>query len=236
MSEIFFVRHAQASFGKEDYDRLSPLGLRQAEILADYLVSAGAQFHAVYCGSMERQKGTAKKVLSKMGDLVREPDLRIRPELNEYDPYLVIKAHIPEMIREDPSISEAVAQMYSDRRSFQRIFERAVLRWLSGHNEVEGLVETWKAFRNRVHKGVKRIMEENGRKKRILVFSSGGAISTVMQMALSLTDEETIRLSWQMRNTSMSVFKYSGEKLGLVSFNSLAHLERLGDPGLLTYR
>lgn len=235
MSEIFFVRHAQASFGKEDYDRLSPLGLRQAEILSDYLVKAGAQFHTVYCGSMERQMGTAEKVLSRMGDLVREPDLRIRPELNEYDPYLVIKTHVPEMIREDPSISEAVAHMYSDRRSFQQVFERAVLRWLSGLNEVEG-VETWKAFRKRVHKGVKRIMAENGRKKRILVFSSGGAISTVMQMALSLSDEETIRLSWQMRNTSMSVFKYREEEFGLLSFNSLAHLERLGDPGLLTYR
>lgn len=235
MSEIFFVRHAQASFGKEDYDRLSPLGLRQAEILADYLVKAGAEFHTVYSGSMERQMDTAKKALSALGNQVREPGLRIMPELNEYDPYLVIKTHVPDLIREDPSISNALAQMYSDRRSFQVVFERAVLRWLAGLNDVEG-VETWRAFRDRVHKGVKMIMEENGRKKRILVFSSGGAISAVMQMALSLTDEETIRLSWQMRNTSMSVFKYSEEKFGLLSFNSLAHLECLGEPGLLTYR
>ena len=235
MSEIFFVRHAQASFGKEDYDRLSPLGLRQAEILADYLVKAGAEFHTVYSGSMERQMDTAKKALSALGNQVREPGLRIMPELNEYDPYLVIKTHVPDLIRGDPSISQALSQMYSDRRSFQVVFERAVLRWLAGLNDVEG-VETWRAFRDRVHKGVKMIMEENGRKKRILVFSSGGAISAVMQMALSLTDEETIRLSWQMRNTSMSVFKYSEEKFGLLSFNSLAHLECLGEPGLLTYR
>jgi broad specificity phosphatase PhoE len=125
--------------------------------------------------------------------------------------------------------------MYTDNKSFQMVFERAVLRWISGIHDVEGM-ETWKAFKARVHKGVKRIMEENGRKKRILVFSSGGAISTVMQLALSLTDEETMRLSWQIQNTSLSVFRYSGKQFSLLSFNSLAHLELLGDPALLTYR
>jgi broad specificity phosphatase PhoE len=235
MSKICFVRHAQASFGKEDYDRLSNLGMRQAEILADYLVRMGLDFHAVYSGSMERQIATAKKVLSAMGNQKDKPDLRIVPELNEYDSRLVIESHVPDLIREDPAVSDALAQMYTDRRSFQMVFERAVLRWMSGRNDREG-VETWKAFKARVHKGVKRIMEENGRKKRILVFSSGGAISTVMQMALSPTDEETIRLSWQIQNTSLSVFKYSGKDFSLSSFNSLAHLELLRDPTLLTYR
>ncbi len=235
MSEICFVRHAQASFGKENYDRLSRLGMRQAEVLAEYLVQAGADFHAVYSGSMERQIGTAKRVLSAMGSEKGKLELRIVPELNEYDPYLVIRSHVPDLMREDSSISEAINQMYADRRSFQMVFERAVLRWISGLQHVEG-VETWKAFKARVHKGVQMIMEENGREKRILVFSSGGAISTVLQMALSITDEETIRLSWQMRNTSTSVFKYSGKQFSLSSFNSLAHLERLRDPALLTYR
>lgn len=235
MSEICFARHAQASFGKEDYDRLSNLGMRQAEILADYLVRMGLDFHAVYSGSMERQIATAKKLLSAMGKQKDTPDLRIVPELNEYDSRLVIKSYVPDLIREDPAVSDALAQMYTDRRSFQMVFERAVLRWISGRNDLEG-VETWKAFKARVHQGVKMIMEENGRKKRILVFTSGGAISTVMQMALSLTDEETIRLSWQIQNTSLSVFKYSGKDFSLSSFNSLVHLQLLGDPALLTYR
>jgi broad specificity phosphatase PhoE len=235
MSEICFVRHAQASFGQENYDRLSRLGLRQAEILADYLVQTGFDFHAAYSGSMERQIATARKVLSAMGNQKDKPELRIVPELNEYDSSLVIKSHVPDLIREDPAVSDALARMYTDRRSFQMVFERAVLRWISGRNDMEGL-ETWKAFKARVHKGVKMIMEENGQNKRILVFSSGGAISTVMQLALSLTDEETIRLSWQIQNTSKSVFKYSGKHFSLSSFNSLAHLELLGDPRLLTYR
>jgi broad specificity phosphatase PhoE len=235
MSEICIARHAQASFGKENYDRLSNLGMRQAEILADYLARIGLDFHAVYSGSMERQIASAKKVLSAIGNQTDTPDVRIVPELNEYDSRLVIESYLPDLIREDAAVSDAQAQMYTDRRSFQLIFERAVLRWISGRNDMEG-VESWKAFKARVHQGVKRIMRENGRKKRILVFSSGGAISTVMQMALSLTDEETIRLSWQIQNTSLSVFKYSGKEFSLSSFNSLAHLQLLKDPTLLTYR
>ena len=235
MSEICFARHAQASFGEENYDRLSNLGMRQAEILANYLVRMGFDFHAVYSGSMERQIATAKKVLSALGNQEDAPDLRILPELNEYDYRLVIASYVPDLIREDPAFSDAFAKMYMDPRSFQMVFERAVLRWISRGNEVEG-VETWKAFKARVQNGVKRIMEENGRKKRILVFSSGGAISTVMQMALSLTDEETIQLSWQIPNTSLSVFKYSGKDFSLSSFNSSAHLQLLRDPTLLTYR
>jgi len=47
MSEIFFVRHGQASFGSDDYDRLSPLGVRQAKILARYLAQTGKIFDAV---------------------------------------------------------------------------------------------------------------------------------------------------------------------------------------------
>ena len=37
MSEIYFIRHGQASFGEENYDRLSDLGVKQAKYLARHL-------------------------------------------------------------------------------------------------------------------------------------------------------------------------------------------------------
>ena len=79
-------------------------------------------------------------------------------------------------------------------------------------------------------------MEENGPKKKIALFTSGGVVSAVMQMALGLSDEDTIRLSWQIRNTSVSILKYSDKRLGLSSFNSVAHLEIRNEAELLTYR
>lgn len=39
MGSIYLIRHGQASFGADDYDVLSPTGIRQAEILGDHLLN-----------------------------------------------------------------------------------------------------------------------------------------------------------------------------------------------------
>ncbi len=235
MSEIYFIRHAQASFGKENYDQLSPLGIRQAEILGDYLKRLGLDFHMVYAGSMERQIGTAHLVMSRMDKDQPGLDLHIASEFDEYDSRSIIRSQVRDMSREDPSISEALPQFYSDQRAFQYIFERAVLRWVSGRYEIPS-VETWQTFTHRVRKGVNSVMSDNGPRRTIAVFTSGGVISAVMQMALGLSNEDAIRLSWQILNTSVSTFKYSDKGFGLSSFNLLAHLELHNDAALLTYR
>ena len=235
MSEIYFIRHAQASFGDEDYDHLSELGSRQAQILGDYFARLGLKFQAIYSGEMERQISTAQTAMSLLSEDDMELELRVAAEFNEYDSASIIKSQLPDMMHEDPSISEDLRRFFTHMRSFQRIFERAVLRWISGRCDIPG-VETWQAFTKRVRAGVNKVMEENGQKRRIAVFTSGGPVSAVMQMALGLSDEETIRLSWQIRNTSVSTFKYRDNQFSLFSFNSVAHLEYHNDEGLLTYR
>jgi broad specificity phosphatase PhoE len=235
MSEIYFIRHAQASFGDEDYDHLSELGSRQAQILGDYFARLGLKFQAIYSGEMERQISTAQTAMSLLSEDDMELELRVAAEFNEYDSASIIKSQVPDMIHEDPSISEDLRRFFTHMRSFQRIFERAVLRWISGRCDIPG-VETWQAFTKRVRAGVNKVMEENRQKKRIAVFTSGGPVSAVMQMALGLSNEETIRLSLQIRNTSVSAFKYRDKQLSLFSFNSVAHLEYNNDEGLITYR
>ena len=37
MATIYLIRHGQASFGAEDYDKLSELGCRQAQVVGEYL-------------------------------------------------------------------------------------------------------------------------------------------------------------------------------------------------------
>lgn len=39
MSVIYLVRHGQASFGSDDYDRLSTIGREQAQALGEYLIT-----------------------------------------------------------------------------------------------------------------------------------------------------------------------------------------------------
>jgi broad specificity phosphatase PhoE len=235
MSEIFFIRHAQASFGSDDYDKISEIGIRQAEILGRYFDKLGLRFDAVYSGAMDRHVATAKRVTGRHVGGDGEQQLKLAREFNEYDSSSVVKSQIPDMARDDPLLAEALPKIYSDKRIFQSVFEKAVLRWISGRHVLSG-VETWKAFTRRVRSGVRKVMDQNGAKKRIAVFTSGGPLSAVTQMALGLSDEETIRLSWQIRNASVSTFKYNAERITLSSFNSAAHLELESDPSLMTYR
>ena len=63
MSIISLIRHGQASFGSANYDRLSEKGQQQVYELANYWLSLGETFDAVYSGSLERQRHTAQIVI-----------------------------------------------------------------------------------------------------------------------------------------------------------------------------
>jgi broad specificity phosphatase PhoE len=105
---------------------------------------------------------------------------------------------------------------------------------MSAPEESEG----WKpaAFNRRVREGIIRILSESGSGKTVALVTSGVPLSAILTMALSLSDRETIQLSWQIRNASVSTFKYNRDRLTLSSFNNVAHLEMNREPALLTYR
>jgi broad specificity phosphatase PhoE len=83
---------------------------------------------------------------------------------------------------------------------------------------------------------MRKIMVENGRGKNILVFTSGGPISAAFQMATGISDEGTLRVVWQIVNTSVTSLIYNAEQISLTSFNGRAHLDLEKDPKLITYR
>ena len=95
---------------------------------------------------------------------------------------------------------------------------------------------TWNGFKDRVLSGVDRIMQIQGAKKTLAVFTSGGPISVVVQGALGLTDKSAMAQSWQIMNASISRFKYNTKGLALAGFNDITHLELENDDKLLTYR
>jgi broad specificity phosphatase PhoE len=68
MAIIYLIRHGQASFGAEDYDRLSELGRRQSQVLGEYFRGAGVVFDAVYSGDLLRQRETARLALDLGGE------------------------------------------------------------------------------------------------------------------------------------------------------------------------
>ncbi len=236
MGVIFLVRHGQASFGEENYDMLSETGILQSRILGDYLAETGLKIDVVYSGKMERQKMTANEAIKSYKRHGKEvPDPVIIDDLGEYDFRGVLLSQVPDMLKEDPSLKRDMDLIYSDMKAFQRIFEGAMLRWVSGRYNKEG-VETWEDFAERSVNAVLGIIAEQGRGKNIFVFTSGGIIAATMQKALSLSNEATMRINWQLINSSITRFMYRDEIITLAGFNCIPHLELRKDKTLLTYR
>ena len=236
MSEIYFVRHGQASFGDKDYDRLSPTGVKQAQILAQHMVRTGQSFDAVYSGTLIRQKNTSRELISSFkasGRLIPEPVES--GNFDEYDSFMVWETLLPLLIKEEPSLSDDLSKIHSNKKIFQKIFEKVMRRWVSGDFNQPG-VPSWSDFKERVEIGISGIMETQGTGRKIIIFTSGGPISAAVQYALGLSDDKTIEISWQIMNASVTRFKYNSSCITLSVFNDITHIEIENDRNLITYR
>ncbi|MBN1534867.1 MAG: histidine phosphatase family protein [Spirochaetes bacterium] len=235
MSEIFMIRHGQASFGSGNYDVLSERGVRQSKLLASYCHDVGLSFDAVYTGTLQRQRRSAEVFIQFYNAKgITLPAPVILEGFDEYNSRKIIETQMVEMLADEPSLKEDLDRILTDRKSFQRIFERAMLRWVSGGHSYEGL-ESWERFQKRVSAALGSIMGQ-GEKKRLLVFASGGSISASVQHATQISNEETMQLCWQMVNSGITRFRYNSTRITLSSFNSYPHLELPRERELITYR
>ncbi len=236
MSTLYLIRHAQASFGKTDYDALSELGHIQARILAGHLMKMGMAFQVVITGTLKRHQETAQALLDQLAAVGGAlPEVRQWPAFNEYDSEAALKKILPVMVERDPEIGRQAALMFDDARSFQLVFKKVMQAWAAGDYAWPDL-ETWPDFTGRVRTAIDKIMSEDGKGRNIVVFTSGGPISAAVQKALALSNAETLGLGWQVANASITRFKYTSERITLSTFNEYAHLETAGRNGLVTYR
>lgn len=232
MSSIYLIRHGQASFGDSNYDKLSPLGLRQSQILANHFFRTGFLPDAVYCGPLHRHKTTAHELYSCYKASYKQlPPLETLPGFNEYDTPSVLRA----AIRNDPALNEHLSTFYTADASFRTIFEAATLRWATGNLDASGF-ESWEEFKKRVSGSMKDVMSRHDRGKSSVVFTSGGAISACVAHVLDLRGDHAMRLNWLIANASVTRFMYDGDRVTLAGFNSIAHLELEADQSLVTYR
>ena len=93
-------------------------------------------------------------------------------------------------------------------------------------------LEAWQEFRGRVNRGLAKITEAAGSKKKVAAFSSGGPVAAALGCALNLDDEKTLELSWVVRNAAYTEFLFSWGRFSLVTFNAVPHLT---SPHLLTF-
>lgn len=58
MASLYLIRHGQASFGSANYDQLSPLGQRQADVSGQFFAETGLHFTQAASGDLSRQRET----------------------------------------------------------------------------------------------------------------------------------------------------------------------------------
>lgn len=236
MGIIYLIRHGQASFGADDYDVLSPLGVRQAQITGQHLVDLGIRFDRCLSGDLLRQQHTAEHALAQFSAAgLPTPALEIDPAFNEFDAFGILDALLPGILAQEPNALHTLNNAAEQPEEFQRIFDLIIARWLSGTYDTPQ-IESWLAFVERVQGGLNRVLDHAGHKQNIAVFTSGGSITALLHLLTQIPASEAFKLTWQIVNTSLSQLKYRGREVTLASFNNHVHLQLLKTPSLITYR
>lgn len=236
MSTLYLIRHGQASFGADDYDRLSDLGRRQAGILGDFLLHAGIRFDAVWTGRLRRQRETADAVRQAY-DAAGEsfPSGGVAPGFDEYDARGVLQALVPRIERSDPDFRREVKSMMASRNAFQQVFARVMNLYASGRVHLSD-IPAWADFCSGAQAAVAAVTGDSPGGSHVAAFTSGGPVAAAVGGVLGLGAQEIMALSWQLVNASVTRLRFSPGRIGLATFNEHGHLERGTAGGLVTYR
>ena len=219
MAELVLVRHAQASYGAEDYDKLSELGWRQSRWLGEYFAERGAAFDRVVRGSLRRHAQTLAGIGEGMGRVLdAEEDAR----LDEYDSHALLSAHL----------GKSALPQGGDRREHFRILREALYAWTDGRL-AGARHEPFAEFRARVLSALAALRARPA--TRILVVSSGGPIATILTEVLGMPLRGVVDLNLQTRNTGISELRAGASRIQFLSFNNVPHLDRPDRAGTLTY-
>lgn len=218
MSELYLIRHAQASFGSENYDKLSELGHQQSRHLGEYFSDRNIHFDRVITGDMVRHRETAHGIVGK-SDCI-ESDAA----WNEFDFNAVVSAYLKLYPKQKPAKD-------APRSDWYKVLKLAMIAW--SQHSLESLDEDWTSFESRVACAAKRVF--SGSERRILVVSSGGAIAVFLMQLLGLTIEKAIDFNLQIKNTSVHHLFFNKSKVQLSSFNNVPHLDHPERQQLITY-
>lgn len=239
MASILLIRHAQASFGTDDYDRLSALGIEQAGVAGKFLGATGGRIARIMTGPLRRQRDTAAAIAAKVLQARGEaPRVEVDARLDE----LRIDDHIAQMAATLPDpggeLAGHLAQAKTSSRSYQKVIQHVFTHWQRLSHDAEP--ETWPAFATRAREVMRAIAARSGRGDTIVAVSSGALIATITQYVLGLPDSSTYGLFEALQNCSITHFLHSGARMSLSSFNDTTYLAAAGSSdgttSLVTYR
>lgn len=206
MGEVYFVRHGQASYGAANYDKLSDLGHQQSRWLGQHLAHTVGGFDRVISGDLTRHRETLAGLQHSLKHAQTHEDDR----LNEMSYFAMERAYNAVTGEEPPTTQPDLAHH----------FARVMAAWEGG--KIPGEPEKYAAFQTRV---LAAFLEHATHGEKILVVSSGGPMGIAIRHVLGLDLRAMIDIILHTHNASYSRFSVDQDRLRLVQFNVISHLE-----------
>lgn len=217
MSVLYLVRHGQASFGTDDYDRLSDLGKEQSRITGRFLASQGLEPDCIIHGEMLRQRQTAEGLLAGLG---RDVDAHVDAGWNEYAAWELTGV-----------LTDLDPRAQHDSKIFQGELERGAARWASGEHD-EDYTETYNQFTSRVERALADAVAAMESGQSTIVVSSAGAIAWTAARLIGGGFDQWMAFNRVTINTGITKIITGRGGTSLISFNDHGHQ----DPKNATYR
>lgn len=234
MAAIYLIRHGQASFGKADYDQLSNRGKEQSELLGKHWQSMSAP-NKLYAGDLLRHSQTLEYF--QQGYQTKNQTITLHSGFNEFNHVELLTCYDPQW-KSFADMAKTIGNKPGSNKIFQKEFAKALDRWTSGKFDND-YQETWLQFKARCINALNDVIKQelNKRKstdrkqssKEICVFTSGGVISVIIQHILGLSDEKTLIINQQTRNTSVTKILFSENNLNIDYLNNYSHLTLAGE-------
>ena len=219
MARLYLVRHAQASFGAENYDKLSELGLKQSTYIPGHFSDDPTVSRALYRGDMLRHKETADYSFTGMTPI-------IHPGLNEFDHMNVLTVYQPD-INNKEKMMEIVMNQKDPKQFIEDEFRNAILRWMNEEGTTS-YNETFRDFKARITAAIQEVIStaRKEKQKEVIAVTSGGVISLYMTILMDMPQERMIEMNQHIANTSVTSLLFNDKKTTLSYYNNFSHLPK----------
>ncbi|XDD46344.1 histidine phosphatase family protein [Leptospira sp. WS39.C2] len=229
MSYLYLVRHGQADRLGKNYDQLTELGWKQANLLGEYFKQQRIEFDSVFTGSLNRQKQTAEGIIKSFtNEKFCIPDPIENSAWDEFDSrmWLGIAAKIRNSNESFAKLYELYKKAWEDgkeetRHYFQELIQLVLADWVNGvWDPVEPY--TFQEYIEKVSVGPKQIPLDV---KSTLVVSSSTPIAIMMGLSCNMNHKEFPIFMKSILNSSLSVFRRENNHWEPVSWNATPHLQ-----------
>ena len=247
MTTILLVRHGQASFGQENYDKLSDLGITQAKLLGSHYGATQRRIDAIYSGNLIRQRESAqhfwthyessfKQSRTALSDSIYNSQnaqnsiLPVFDEFNHKDVFVKSNA----AFGNKGTISAEIAKADVPNARLAELFDEAMQRWHAGDNDSD-YIESWAQFNKRAQSGLEQIRAQIAERddlshdSTVVVFTSGGVIAAISAQLLEQGSQLAYALNRKLINTGVTAITIHKNGARLLSLNEHSHLFAEGE-------